>query len=64
MLPHRGNALTTPSIAYAELRLILAKMIWNFDWELMREAEDWMKQKVFVLWEKPPLMLQLRPVVR
>jgi hypothetical protein len=45
------------------MRLILAKVLFNFDLELVDKTKDWMKdQKVFALWEKPSLMVSLRPV--
>lgn len=57
------------SLAYAELRLILARMIWNFDlgWNLKggRGKEYlWEKQKTFVLVEKVPLEVRLTVVQR
>jgi hypothetical protein len=35
-----------PSLAYAEMRLILARMLWNFDFELLPESRTWSSQKV------------------
>jgi len=29
------------SLAYAEMRLVLAKLLWNFDLELQPESEKW-----------------------
>jgi cytochrome P450 len=53
------------SLAYAEMRLILAKVLWHFDMELVDKEKDWMKdQKVFTLWDKPSLMVKLVPVKR
>ena len=53
------------SLAYAEMRLILAKVLFNFDMELVNKERDWMgEQKVFALWEKPALEVRLRPVKR
>ncbi|KAH8694348.1 hypothetical protein BGZ61DRAFT_352880, partial [Ilyonectria robusta] len=47
--------------AYAEMRLILARIIWNFDLELVEESKNWMKdQHMFILWEKGPLMVRLK----
>ena len=40
------------SLAIVEMRLILARLIWNFDLELVDESEDWVHQRVFILWEK------------
>ncbi len=53
------------SLAYAEMRVIFARMIWNFDMELADVSQQWMeKLKVWSLWEKEPLMVKLVPVVR
>lgn len=47
------------------MRLIMAKLIWNFDIELHPETQtDWLDQKLFTLWEKSPLYVKLKPVVR
>ena len=42
----------------------MAKVIWNFDIELVDKTSDWFDQKVFTLWEKIPLMVRLKPVQR
>lgn len=52
------------SLAYMETRIILARLIWNFDLALMPESVDWSHQKVFLLYEKKPLMVQVLPVER
>jgi hypothetical protein len=47
------------------MRLIMAKVLFNFDLELVDKDRDWMKgQKVFTLWQKPSLMVRLHPVQR
>lgn len=47
------------------MRLILAKVLWHFDLELVRPEEDWMgTQKVFALWEKESLGVKLTAVER
>jgi len=46
-------------MAYAEMRLILAKILFSFDLKLANDEGDWMDQKVFTLWEKSPLMVEL-----
>ncbi|KAF2808085.1 isotrichodermin C-15 hydroxylase [Mytilinidion resinicola] len=51
-------------LAYAEMRLIMARVFWTFDLELVEKETNWLDQKVFSLWEKPPLMVKLTPVVR
>ncbi|KAJ4346340.1 uncharacterized protein N0V89_010269 [Didymosphaeria variabile] len=53
------------NLAYAEMRVILAKMLWHFDLELQPGMDDWLERhKLFMLWEKPALMVKLSPVVR
>ncbi|KAI6360834.1 hypothetical protein MCOR25_006636 [Pyricularia grisea] len=49
------------NLAYHEMRLIFAKVVWNFDLELTPESEGWTNQKIFVLWEKHPLMVKMKP---
>jgi hypothetical protein len=45
------------------MRLILAKVLFNFDLELVDKDRDWIgEQKVFTLWEKSSLMVKLKPV--
>ncbi|KAH8880862.1 cytochrome P450 [Thozetella sp. PMI_491] len=52
------------NLAYAEMRLILARVLWNFDLELMPESENWMDQDAHLLWVKGALKVRLIPVVR
>ena len=52
------------SLAYAEMRLILARVIYNFDMQLVDEDHDWMDQKVYILWIKHKLEVFLTPVKR
>lgn len=50
------------NLAYAELRLVLAKTLWSFDMKLHPETkQDWMNQRTYRLWEKPPLVVQITP---
>lgn len=49
------------NLAYFEIRLIFARMLWNFDFELMEESRDWTDQKIFTLWEKKSLNIKLTP---
>ncbi|KAM5350928.1 hypothetical protein ACJ41O_003651 [Fusarium nematophilum] len=52
------------NLAYAEMRLILARLLWKFDVELLQECKDWDKQKSFLLWEKGALRVTLTEVIR
>ncbi|KAL8736437.1 MAG: hypothetical protein Q9166_000229 [cf. Caloplaca sp. 2 TL-2023] len=56
------NCLGKP-LAWAEMNLILCKVMWNFDMELAEgNKEDWsMEQKVFLLHERTPLYVKLAP---
>lgn len=47
------------NLAYMEMRIILARLLWNFDFELCDESKEWLKQKAFILYEKPPLLVKL-----
>ncbi|KAH6715439.1 cytochrome P450 [Leptodontidium sp. MPI-SDFR-AT-0119] len=47
------------NLAYTEMRLIFARMLWNFDMELMEDSRGWSDQKIFALWEKKPLNVKL-----
>lgn len=45
----------------AEARLILSKMIWNFDLEMADPSEcTWMDQKAFLVFEPKALMVKLK----
>ena len=48
------------NLAYNEMRLILARVLWNFDLQLWEEIRGWMKQKSYGLWEKPPMFVRLK----
>lgn len=50
------------NLAYHEMRLILTKLVRNFDMELMPESNNWLDQDVFIVWEKHPLFVKLKPV--
>ncbi|KAH7350674.1 cytochrome P450 monooxygenase-like protein [Rhexocercosporidium sp. MPI-PUGE-AT-0058] len=47
------------NLAFAEMRSILARLIWNFDIELQSDSLEWDQQKVYVLWSKAPLNVKL-----
>ncbi|KAK0609415.1 cytochrome P450 [Immersiella caudata] len=50
------------NLAYIEMRIILARVLWNFDMRISGESLDWMKkQRVFNFWEKGPLYVHLTP---
>ncbi|KAK3903621.1 hypothetical protein C8A05DRAFT_14442 [Staphylotrichum tortipilum] len=53
------------NLAYVEMRLILARLIWDYDFVLADEASERMlDSKAFSLWLKGPLNMRLIPVAR
>jgi hypothetical protein len=49
-------------MAYHEMRLIIAKVLYNLDIELCSESNDWDNQNTYILWEKKPLICKLKAV--
>ncbi|KAH8808674.1 toxin biosynthesis cytochrome P450 monooxygenase [Xylogone sp. PMI_703] len=47
------------SLAYAEMRLILARILWNFDLHLTPGTENWENQEMYILWQKGPLKVTI-----
>jgi hypothetical protein len=45
-------------------RLVITKLLWNFDFELDEKSMNWSEQRVFALWEKGPLLVRLKEVRR
>lgn len=54
------------NLAWAEMRLILTRVLWQFDFELMdnEHNENWLDQTLWGFWRKPPLMCRLAKVER
>ncbi|KAF3015244.1 hypothetical protein E8E14_001181 [Neopestalotiopsis sp. 37M] len=51
------------NLAYAEMRLILAKIVYNFDLKIADDSLRWLQdQKAYNLWDKPALNVYLTPV--
>ncbi|KAI2473577.1 putative toxin biosynthesis cytochrome P450 monooxygenase [Annulohypoxylon bovei var. microspora] len=49
------------NLANLELRMILARLLWKFDIELIPGGENWFDQKAFVIWFRQPLLVRLVP---
>jgi cytochrome P450 len=47
------------NLAYAEMRLLLVRLLWKFNIEMMSESRDWDRQGVYSLWEKGELRVKL-----
>lgn len=53
------------NLAYSEMRLILAKILLNFDLKLADDSQGWIEgQKAYIVWQKPSLNVHLTPVKR
>lgn len=49
------------NFAWAEMRSILARLVWAFEMELCPQSEGWDQgQRIYLLWAKPPLMVKLK----
>lgn len=48
------------NLAYLEMRLIIALLLWNFDIALDDGMNNWHVQKIFGLWQKPALKVRLQ----
>lgn len=54
------TGLCSYSLANIEMRLILAKMLWHFDFTLTPECANWPKdQYIYTSWEKIPLKVHI-----
>lgn len=49
------------NLAVAEIRLLLAFVLWNFDLEIQPDSLNWLDQKCHGLWLKNPLNVRLVP---
>ncbi|KAK1975033.1 cytochrome P450 [Colletotrichum cereale] len=49
------------NLAMSEMRVILARVIWNFDMEITDDSRNWTDQEIFAIWKKGPLNVRLTP---
>ncbi|KJX96257.1 cytochrome P450 like protein [Zymoseptoria brevis] len=54
------RACSAQNFAWHEMRLILATVLLNFDFELRPESTNWAEQKTYIVWEKVPLQVNVR----
>lgn len=47
-------------LAYAEMKMILSRFLWHFEFILLDDRFNFEKQRVFLFREKPPLFMRLR----
>ncbi|KAK1142200.1 hypothetical protein N8T08_008126 [Aspergillus melleus] len=59
---HRPNEFIPERLAWVEMRMILAHLLWHYDLEdIMPESMNWIeKQKIYMLWEKSDLTIRIR----
>lgn len=51
------------NLAWHEMRLLLATVILHFDLSSRPESKAWIDQKVYILWEKKPLLVFLEEAI-
>ncbi|KAK0627366.1 isotrichodermin C-15 hydroxylase [Immersiella caudata] len=53
------------NLAYAEMRVILARLVFDFDMKLAPDGQRWLeRQKTYTLWDRLPLNVYFTPVKR
>ncbi|KAK3393457.1 isotrichodermin C-15 hydroxylase [Podospora didyma] len=53
------------NLAHAEMRLIFARIIYDFDLTLASDSQQWIERlKTFVLWDRIPLNVHFKPVAK
>ncbi|TQN67766.1 Averantin hydroxylase [Colletotrichum shisoi] len=61
----KNNLVVNISLAYAEMRLLLARIVYDFDIKLAEGNGPWIeRQRSFGLWDRIPLHVHLTPVSR
>lgn len=43
------------------MRLILTRLLYSFDLELLPQSSNWSDQKMFLLWDKGEMMVKVMP---
>lgn len=49
------------AMALHEMRLVLARLYYRFDFSLCEESARWIDQRAYILWEKKPLICRVTP---
>lgn len=55
----RVGLLIRHSLAYLEMRVILSKLVYNFNVEICPGNGNWIDQRSYFVWDKPALMIRL-----
>ena len=57
------NETQSLSLAYVEMRIVLARLIYNFDLRLAEDSQRWIeRQRSYALWARIPLNCYLTRV--
>ena len=48
------------NLAYAEMKLVLSRFLWRFEFTLLDDDFNFERQRAFLFREKPPLRVRLR----
>lgn len=64
-----GRDCIGQNLSWVEFRVVLARMVWNFDLEVVRDEQfpsfrGWTDQKAFELWQKEPYHVRLTEMNR
>lgn len=58
-----GGTNVQNSLAYVEMRIIMARLIYNFDVSLKEDSKMWIeRQQSYAIWRRIPLDVYLTPV--
>ncbi|KHN95019.1 cytochrome P450 3A17 [Metarhizium album ARSEF 1941] len=58
---HGSRDCIGKNLAMNELRVVISRMLYRFDFEVLEGQDDWhMKQRNFIIWDKGPLMLRFK----
>lgn len=59
-----ADTSNTTSLGFAEMRLILARLLYSFDMKLAEDSKGWLDdQKIYLFWRKNALNVHLTPRV-
>jgi len=50
------------NLAYVEMRLVLTRLLFEFNLELAEDTQDWTQAKIWTVWRKHPLWIKLKAV--
>ncbi|KAI8933883.1 hypothetical protein NX059_009580 [Plenodomus lindquistii] len=48
------------NLAFLEMRVLIARLFWEFDLELDSRSANWNDHKAYLLWEKPPMYVKIQ----